>query len=435
VAATARDRGRGLVERPSGNDAEVLAEPRRDRWRAPAARADDIRRHNLALVVHEVAARGMVSRAQLARLTKLGKGTVSAHVQELLRLGLLTELGTQSGGRVGRPHAVLALNPNRHCGIGLELGVDYVAVCVADLVNHTRFHRVEAVDNRALEPGFVLDRAGRLVRAALQSAAHERLLPAGIACALPGAVEVESGMLLVAPNLGWTNVDVREQIVQRLAPENVPVFVDNEANLAALGELWLGEGLGSGDYLHVSGEIGIGGGIVVGGRLFRGARGFAGEIGHVVVKPDGPECTCGGRGCLERVAGQDAILRSAGLPSTTSTTLGHAENPLRELVEHLQQGDPRALGAVRDAARALGVGLAGVVNAIDLDTVILGGAYAPLFPWLVEPLREVLDSQVLASQARQLKLRASALGPDAAVRGAAAWIIQRVLAAPDAVAA
>jgi predicted NBD/HSP70 family sugar kinase len=404
------------------------------RRRPPAVRADDIGRLNLALVLQHVAARGTVSRAELARLTRLTKGTVSAHAQELLRLGLLIELGTQSSGRVGRPHSVLALNRNQHCGVGLEVNVDYVAVCVADLVNHVRFHRVEAVDNRAHDPGRVLDRAARLLRAALDAAAADGLSPAGIAAAFPGTVEVDKGLLVVAPNLGWAGVEVVAELTDRLAPLELPVLADNEANLAALGELWLGDGADLGDYLQVSGEIGVGGGIVVGGELFRGSHGFAGEIGHLVVAPDGPECSCGGRGCLERVAGQDAILRAAGLPSTTASSLGHVGDPLRELVERLRRGDEAALAAVRDAAAALGVAVAGIVNVIDLDTIILGGTYASLFTWLLEPLQEALQRQVMAAKWRPITVRESALGPDAALRGAAAWIIQRVLAAPDAVA-
>jgi predicted NBD/HSP70 family sugar kinase len=403
--------------------------------RQPAARADDIRRHNLALVLQHVAARGSLSRAELARQTRLTKGTVSAHVQELLRLGLLVELGAQSDGRVGRPQTLLMLNGERHCGVGVEVNVDYVAVCVADLLNRVRFHRVEAADNRDVEPGRVLDRTARLIQTALSAAAAESLRPAGIAVAVPGTVEVERGRMLVAPNLGWTDVPVVDELVARLGTDDVAVVADNEANLAALGELWLGIGGESGDYVHVSGEIGVGAGIVVGGTLFRGSRGFAGEIGHVVVDPDGPECSCGGRGCLERVAGQDAILRAAGLPSTTATTLGHADNPLRELVDRLEHGDAQALAAVEGAARALGIGLAGVVNLLDPDTIILGGTYSSLVPWLVKPLKETLARQVIAAEWRPLEVRPSSLGPDAAVRGAACWIIQRVLAGPASVEA
>ncbi len=398
------------------------------------ARADDVRRHNLALVIQHVADRGTVSRAELARLTRLAKGTVSAHVQELLRLELLVELGTQAEGRIGRPHSALALNGDRHCGVGLEINVDYLAVSVVDLLQRVRFHHVEPIDNRHVPAAVVVDRAARLVEAALEAAAGDGLAPAGIAVAVPGTIDQEHRMLLVAPNLGWRDVAVAAELSAQLTPLTIPVLVDNEANLAALGELWLGIGGECGDYVYVFGEIGVGGGIVVDGALFRGSHGLAGEIGHVVVDPDGEECQCGGRGCLERVAGQEAILRSAGLPSVSGTRLGQEENAMHELVARLESGDARAHGAVSAAAEALGTALAGVVNVIDPDTVVLGGAYATIAPWLEGPLAERLAAQVLGGRARVVRVRQSALGPEGAVRGAAALVIRSVLAAPDSVA-
>ncbi|WP_410050109.1 ROK family protein, partial [Actinomadura sp. CNU-125] len=117
----------------------------------------------------------------------------------------------------------------------------------------------------------------------------------------------------------------------------MPAEYDNEANLAALGELWFGGGTRLGDFVHVSGEIGIGAGIVVDGRVFRGAHGFAGELGHLVADPSGPSCPCGGRGCLEQIAGQDALLRAAGIPA------GDASPAV--LAGRLAAGDATALAA------------------------------------------------------------------------------------------
>jgi predicted NBD/HSP70 family sugar kinase len=398
--------------------------------RGPAARPIDVRRHNLAVVMRQAAARGSISRAEIARATGLTKGTVSVLVQELLRLGLLVELGTQTDGRVGRPRSALGVNGDLHCGVGLEINVDYLAVCVADLLHRVRFHRVEAIDNRNVPPARVLERAARLVETALESAANESLVVAGVGVAVPGVVDVGAGHLLLAPNLGWSDLPLRDELLRRLGRDDLSVVVDNEANLAALGELWLGVGGGIGDYVHVSGEVGIGAGVVVGGALFRGARGFAGEMGHVVVDPDGPECSCGGRGCLERVAGQEALLRAAGLATSPGTSLGDADPALPKLIELLESGDAKALEAVRVAGTALGVGLADVVNVLDPDSIVLGGIYAPLERWLVGPLTKELGRQVVAGEWRPVRVCASSLGPDAAVRGAAGSVIERVLTAP-----
>ena len=128
--------------------------------------------------------------------------------------------------------------------------------------------------------------------------------------------------------------------------------------MAALGELWFGDGVGLGDYVHISGEIGVGAGIVLGGQLFRGAHGHAGELGHTTLEPDGDPCTCGGRGCLELFAGQEAILRAAGLDPAVSTTTGRADGPVSALVERLGAGDRRALAALELAGRSLGMATA-----------------------------------------------------------------------------
>jgi predicted NBD/HSP70 family sugar kinase len=295
-----------------------------------------------------------------------------------------------------------------------------------------RFHRVEAVDNRDVAPARVLDRAGRLIETALRAAADAALSVAGIGVAVPGVVEVDAGRLLLAPNLGWTDLPIASELAGRLHGAPVPVLADNEANLAALGELWLGLGREIGDYVHVSGEIGIGAGVIVGGELFRGSHGFAGEMGHIVVDPDGPPCSCGRRGCLERVAGQEAILRAAGLPTTAGTSLGHTENAVPELIAMLARQEPAALDAVRQAGVALGLGLADVANVLDPGTIVLGGIYAPLAPWLAGPLEAALARQVVAARWRPIQVRPSSLGPEAAVRGAAGWIVQRVLDSPGA---
>ncbi|HEX7148018.1 MAG TPA: ROK family protein, partial [Actinomycetota bacterium] len=194
-------------------------------------------------------------------------------------------------------------------------------------------------------------------------------------------------LVRLAPNLGWRDVDIPALLAAHpplAGPvDGVPALVvDNEANLAALGELWFGDGASLGDYVHISGEIGVGAGIVVGGQLFRGAHGHAGELGHTTLEPEGAACSCGSRGCLELFCGQEAILRRAGLDPAVSTSTGRADGPVSTLVEHLGAGDPRALDALEVAGRSLGTATASLVKLVDPDTVVLGGIYAVLAPWL-----------------------------------------------------
>jgi predicted NBD/HSP70 family sugar kinase len=226
---------------------------------------------------------------------------------------------------------------------------------------------------------------------------------------------------------------VAEILADRFAAHDLAVMVDNEANLAALGELWFGGHEDLVDFVHVSGEIGVGGGIVIDGELFRGVRGFAGEIGHVVVQPDGPPCRCGARGCLEQVAGQEAILRSAGLTGAVGTSIGQPRGSVAELLARARDGEPETLRAVSEAGRALGMGLSATVNIVDPSTVVLGGLYAALEPWLSKPLLGELGQRAIALRWSPVRVLASRLGPDAAVRGAAGAVVKRVLSEPAAV--
>jgi predicted NBD/HSP70 family sugar kinase len=384
-------------------------------------------------VLQHIAGGDPVSRARIAAATGLTKTTVSSLVDDLVSARLVVELGPEARGEIGRPGSALALDPSGYAGIGLEINVDYIAVCLANLVGEVRYLRTRARDNRSQSPAKVLGRAVRMIGTALARAEAARLTVAGLAVAVPGPVETDSGLLRLAPNLGWVDVPVAGILADRLAGHDLAVVVDNEANLAALGELWFGGHHDLADFIHVSGEIGVGGGVVLSEELFRGVRGFAGEIGHVVVQPDGPRCRCGARGCLEQVAGQEAILRAAGLTGAVGTSIGQPGGSVAELLARARAGDPATLRAVESAGRALGIGLSATVNVVDPSTVVLGGLYAALEPWLRGPLLEELSERAITHRWSPVRLLASRLGPDAAVRGAAGVVVKRVLSEPAAV--
>ncbi|WP_411970337.1 ROK family protein [Saccharothrix longispora] len=371
-----------------------------------------VRRHNSALVLDAIADAPGSSRAAVAARTGLTKATVSSLVDRMIGADLVAEGGAQTRSGPGRRGTALHLSPTGPHGLGVEIGVDYLATCLVDLTGRVRARWLRHSDNRDSSPARVLAK----VASAVRTAAREDVPIGGVGVAVPGLVEVAGGTLRVAPNLGWREVDVRGELTRRVSLD-VPVLVGNEANLAALAELWHGDA--SDDFVHISGEIGIGAGIVVGGRLFEGVSGFGGELGHLSVDPRGPECGCGSRGCLERLAGQDPIVRAAGVPG------------VEELLAALAAGDKAATAAVRTAAKWLGVALAGTVNLLDLPTVVLGGTYARLEPWLRGPLRAELDRRVVSAEWSPVRVVASSLGAEAAVRGAAGSAVRAILADPD----
>jgi predicted NBD/HSP70 family sugar kinase len=397
--------------------------------RTAPARQASLREHNLALVLGEVAAAGPASRARIAAATGLTKATVSSLVETLLDARLLAEVGVQDGPRVGRPASALALSPGGPVGIGVEVNVDYVAACTVDLAGTVLSRETVVGDLRGLAVPAALDRAAAVLRRAVDGATAGGRRVAGVTVAVPGLVEAGGTGVLVAPNLGWRDVEVLAELARRteLAPQ-VRLRLDNEANLAALAELWRGghrdaAGRPLDTFVHVSGEVGVGAGIVLRGELLRGRHGFAGEIGHVPVPGSDAPCACGSRGCLERVAGQDAIARAAGLPPASGADAVAAA---------AATGDARAADAAGAAGTALGVALAGVLNLLDVDTVVLGGGYARLAPWLAPAVTREVRARVLAVGAREVSVVPGRLAADAAVLGAADSVVRAVIADPAA---
>jgi predicted NBD/HSP70 family sugar kinase len=237
--------------------------------------------------------------------------------------------------------------------------------------------------------------------------------------AVPGLVDVE-GRLAVAPNLGWTDVRVAGLLREALEDPAFEVRVENEANLGALAELAEGAGRGLSDFVYVSGEIGIGAGVVLGGELFRGASGFAGEFGHLTIDPFGPPCGCGGRGCLERLAGQEALLRLAGWDPRMRCAGARPEWPGSMLAEGARGGHAKTLEALSQVGHTLGIAVASLANLLDPEAVLLGGYFAPLAQWLREPMEAELETRALAGRRMRCRVLPASLGGEAAVRGALA---------------
>ncbi|MFJ9713317.1 ROK family protein [Streptomyces sp. NPDC101234] len=376
-----------------------------------------MRRRNLARVMHAVSAEGSLSRAAVASRIGLTRAAVSTLVDELVRWGLLEELGPERPNRVGRPGSALAVSGHGPAGIGAEVGVDHLAVCAVDLRGEVRARAVRHGTNRGRDPQPVVEELTALVRRVVADAERDGLWPAGLAVAVPGLVDRDGHTVVHAPNLDWHDTDLGA-----LLPAGLPLTVDNEANFGALAELWLGDATPR-DFLHVSAEIGIGAAVVVDGQLLRGRRGFAGELGHVPVHPDGPRCACGGRGCLEQYAGEEAVLRAAGLESR--------EDAVGLLAQQAGEDNEGVRRALHGAGTALGIALTGAVNLLDPESVVLGGALAGLAPWLLPSLEAELADRTTGPAC---PVSVSRLGHEGPLLGAAHSVVRAVLDDPATVA-
>jgi predicted NBD/HSP70 family sugar kinase len=375
-------------------------------------------------VLRHVAEHGPRSRAAIAQQTGLNKTTVSSLVGELIAFGLLRETEIELRGTVGRPALPVELSGQGVVGLGLEIGVDFLAVRVADLRGTERHGALLEADNRGRPVDDVLGDLARLAADALEHCAREGLLTTGAVVALPGLVD-DRGRLLVAPNLGWSGVAVPELLLGRLGAPGFPVEAENEANLAALAELWEGAGRRLRDFIYVSGELGLGAGIIVGGELFRGAHGYGGELGHTTIEREGVLCACGNRGCLETRVALGALLAAAGLPPDAHLT---------ELAERARRREPQVVESLHEAGHWLGVGVASAANLFNPRGIVIGGYLATLAPWLVPGIEEELEARVLAAEWDAPGVVTSALGAEAAVRGASAQALRPVFADPGLVA-
>ncbi len=390
--------------------------------RAPSgARQSTLRATNLALALRAVCADpGELSRAGVAAALGTTRGTATRLVDELVAGGLLDEVERGPGSRRGRPATPLAPGA-APVGLGLQVDAGLVAVRVLDLRGRVLAERLHEEDLRDSDPVAALTLLGELTAGVLASLpAGLRLVGAGLA--LPGLVDADRGLLLRAPNLAWSEVRPADVLTGLLPAAPVPVL-GNEADLAARGVAERAPGLPGPhrDFVYLSGQIGIGGAAVLDGRVMTGSSGWAGEIGHVCVDPDGPDCPCGSTGCLERYAGRLALLTAAGVPADAGPA---------ELRSRARAGDPAAAAAVDGAARALGIALAGVVNVLDIPTVVLGGHLAELGDLLCPRLERHLARRVLSARWRRPVVATGAVAPAAGATGAALRALHGVLEDP-----
>ncbi|GGN59474.1 sugar kinase [Actinoplanes lobatus] len=389
-------------------------------------RQDSLRAHNLILTFRQIVGAPVpISRIELATATGLTRPTISRIVDELLTAGLVVEAEPARSGNSGRPRVGLSLARTGPAGLGLDIRADSLSVCVVDLtgtVRHLDFAPHRQARGRDLDPEDTLRSLAAMAGKAIHAAMAENLTVVGATLAVPGPVD--DGMVRFAPTLGWRDVDAGGILSTLIGTDDLPVGVDNDAGLAALGELYAG-GPELRDFVCVSGEFDIGAGLVLGGVPLRGSRGWGGELGHVMVDSAGPACACGATGCLQCYAGLQRIIDAApDLPSSP-------QQPAVAIDTLVSNGSPEILAALNRAASALGIAVSALVNLVNVDTVLLGGSYSLLTSWLTDGIDRELRSRVLTTRWSPIEVRPSLLGPDAAVIGAALQAIDQVRRDPN----
>jgi glucokinase len=271
----------------------------------------------------------------------------------------------------------------------------------------------------------VIEQIARSVERARQAAGVKPEQVLALALGAPGPLDTRQGIIHFAPNLAWHDMPIRQVLEQRLS---LPVLLDNDANLAALGEHVYGAGRGEDNMVYITVSTGIGGGLILGGRLYRGFADGAGEIGHMTVLPDGPLCGCGNRGCLEALASGTAIARDA----RDLAACGRGEQILAAaggdptsitavtVAAAAATGDAAAQSIITRAARYLGIGIANTINLLNPSLVVLGGGVMDIGELVWQHLRPEVQLRALEAARTSTRLAAAELSGRAGVMGAIA---------------
>ena len=277
-------------------------------------------------------------------------------------------------------------------------------------------------------PETVINEVLASLRAAM-AAAGDRAKIAGIGLAAPGTSNPETGVVFASPNLpGWHQVPLRDTVSEKMG---LPAWLINDANAAALGELYFGAARGARNFVYVTLSTGIGGGIVIGGELYSGASGAAGEIGHMTIVDDGPLCNCGNRGCWEQMASGSALAREAKkrIGEGAATIIlelagGDVDEVTAETVGRaFDRGDNLARELVRQTSCYFGVGLANLVNIFNPELIVIGGGLANMGDKLLVPAFREAGKRAFKDSCGAVSFVRAGLGSDSGVLGAAAWAL------------
>jgi N-acetylglucosamine repressor len=389
------------------------------------ATREQTRVHNSRLVLRTIYERQQISRADIARETHLARTTVSSVVGELMEQQMVEEVGYgPSAG--GKPPILLRVIPDSRHLIGIDLASDEFRGAVVSLRGDVRHRKAVPLDDRDGQAALAL--VYELVES-LSAATDSPLLGVGIGS--PGLMDASNGIVRRSVNLDWHDLPLRRLLEERF---DLPVYVANDSQVAALGEYTFGHGSGVENLVVIKVGHGVGAGIVLNGRLFHGETFGAGEIGHVAVVEDGERCRCGNRGCLETVASARALVRQAqALAEADPNSLLHqfaagpAEITLETICRALEAGDGEVQQMVRQVGRYLGMAAANIVGLLSVRRIVISGSVACLGQPLLDVVQQEMGRRSLGILADEAEIVLSSTGPDIVILGASALALNREL--------
>ena len=381
------------------------------------ARPSLIRHINQARVLRLLKDRGNLSRAELARCLNLTRTTLTFVTGALIEAGLVTEAGESSVAQVtGRPGTALRLNPDGAFFLGAEIAAEHIHLILINLEGS--IIRRETAKLYSRKPESVCEQLVRMVESIWSGrlASSNRLRGVGVTVS---ALVNADGVIRIAPTFGWHRVDLRGALKSKL---NIPVFVDNDANGAALAELSFGKRVGQSDLCLLFLDVGVGAGMIFSRKLFRGSEGLAGEIGHLTLDP-AKNGQAEGKGAIETQLGRDGLLASYRQGG------GRAKN-LETFLQDLRKKKPLAQEAVRAWGEWLTLAIRNLADLFNPQLVVLAGPLSELFPFVEDAVKNRLRDRHFPT-VESLEIEVSSFGKDASALGAAALVYDQILSVPD----
>jgi N-acetylglucosamine repressor len=374
---------------------------------------------NVSLLIELVRRAGTVSRADLARQSRLSAPTVSTIVDKLIKRGIFNEVSmAPSSG--GRPPVLLSIDPKAGYVVGIKLRAEGLTTVVCDLdaqIVASRETNASLVGN----PSAALLAIEQATLRVLRDAAIPPTKVLGVGVGLPGIIDTDRGVCTFSQLLWWRDVDLAGPLRKRLG---LPVWVDNDVNTLAVAEKWAGDAPDARDFVTLSVGRGVGLGIVIDRSLYRGANGAAGEFGHIIIEPGGAKCECGRFGCLEAVVGEGALGRAVGERLGRDVTR-------QELIELVSDGNEVARSVVENAGRRLGLAVANMMTLLNPELLIICGEGTELGATFIDPIVAAVREQTFGNLGRQVDVRVQQWGDEAWAVGAATQVLRESFSLPN----
>jgi len=326
----------------------------------------------------------MISRVDIAKVLGLSKASLTGITAELIQEGLILE--KQPGAyQVGRRPMLLALNPDGAFAVGVSLRTDQIQAVIINFQAEIKAAYALPLKKNFYSPEELGEKIAIAVDACVKKSIYAKDKISGVGISVPGLVDSGSGVIRYLPNYGWSDVNLRSLLRDKI---DFNIYIDNDANNLTIAEQWFGEGIGSDNFIVILIENGIGAGFVLNGQLMRGNLGIAGEFGHLSINPDGPMCRCGKRGCIEAYAGVYAIMRDASKISNPEKwkVASKVDASFQKLVDEVKRGDSTLKNLFDQAGKVLGIGISQLISLFNPGKIIITGKGIQAGSLLFDPM-------------------------------------------------